>query len=795
MIQTFDTKTLRDLQFERVLEDAASRAQTVVGAQLVRSLCVLQDPGSCTQELAMVEEATYVVQAREAPSLVGVEDIRGLVEEASKDKTLSAPELIACARVFQTGHEVKAFFQAAQLRVPLLAQWVSTWPDLYTVGERIAATFTPDLRIRDDASPILAELRREAEYLSRKVRAKIEDMLKEERVRGFLQDEYFTLRNGRFVLPVKAEEHRFFPGIIQGTSKSGATIYVEPEAIVSDNNHLKWVLDQIEIEEIAVLQERSSLIGRFAAQAQRLAEALFRLDCILARARQALAFNGAFPKVSTKPEVPLDLLEVRNPLLLVLGREVVPINISLKEPPSGLILSGPNAGGKTVALCSVGLCIAMLRFGLLPPLNPSSTIPWYDKVYTLLGDLTDVDQSVSTFTGQMQRISEIMTNAAGRTLALLDEIGTGTEPRYGEALATSIVEALTEQGVECIVATHFEGLKELGRTHPRFANARVCLDPQTGRPTYRIEMGEPGRSNPFEAAREAGLPEVVIERAKRRVDERESRLEELLREVEVLRATLEKEKAEVEILRRQAAEQKKKYEAEVARLRRQADRLVYEARRDVLQKMKSLEAELEAIEKELKHERAKQKVTVVRREVREKKAQVNSEMAKEAPLVEDLPSEPFPADEIRPGAEVFVLPLRAEGRVVGLAADKKRVEIQVGSMRTIVKVEELRKPLKKKGRAHQASGGSSAKQETDAPTTIDLRGLRVQEALAALEKGLDEAYRSGRDVAVTVIHGVGTTALRNAVRQYLEKAPYPLIFRPGDLDEGGDGVTIVTFKG
>lgn len=812
-----DEWTLKDLQFSRILQDAASRAQTAPGREKVLALKPLPDAGTVAQELALVEEATSVLGMPDFPGLAGIEDVSGLLDIAKREGVLAPAELMACARLFLTAHEVKAFFSAKSLRTPRLQEWTSMWPDLSVVGERIATTFDQDLRIRDDASPLLRDLRTQATTLSQRVKGMIEGMLRDERVRVFLQDDYYTLREGRYVLPVRAEDRRFFSGIIHGTSQSGATVFVEPESIIADNNQLKWVLDQIEVEETAILKERSALVGRYHDEALRLSKEMFGLDSILARGHQALAFHAAFPRISTNGSEPLSLLDARNPLLLALGRDVVPVTVRLGNPPCALILSGPNAGGKTMTLTTAGLCVAMTRHGLLPPVGSGSTIPWYDYVFTMLGDLTSVDRAVSSFTGQIERIQNILDRPAGRALALLDELATGTDPRLGEALAAAVIESLVEGGTECLVATHFEAVKELGRKHPgwvdgawvvgagpRYANARVGIDPQTGRPSFRVEMGEAGRSNPFEAALAAGLSPAVIARARTYVDEREHRLDEMLCEVTRLREALAREKAEAEAIKARALAEQRRYESELARLRRESDRLVHEARRDVLRKMKDLEEELERIARKAREEEAaRRRVVVARQEVRRKKEEVREAMEREAPLVEALPTEPILDAEINPGVEVYVLPLRAVGRVVSVGGDRKRVEVQVGTMRTHVRVQDLRRPKESSSVSRTKRQAKPQPDLTNLPAqtlasalrtsenTLDLRGMRVDEALMALEKRLDQAYLAG-EAQLVVIHGMGTSALRKATREYLASSPYGVSCRPGTREEGGEGVTIVT---
>jgi len=448
----------------------------------------------------------------------------------------------------------------------------------------------------------------------------------------------------------------------------------------------------------------------------------------------------------------------------------------------------------------------MARHGLLPPVGAGSVLPWYDQVFTVLGDQTSVDRAVSAFTGQVERVCEVLRGSSGRRLVLLDELATGTEPRQGEALAAAIVETIVASGTECVVATHFEALKQIARERAEFENACVGVD-QTGRPTYRLTAGESGQSHPFEAARAAGLPEAVIARARSLVDERERRLTETIAEVERLREALVHEKAETEALKARVLKDKKRYESELERIRRDSDRLVHEARREALRKIRQLEEELDRIAKETAAARTREvvgtpevrrRVAGAREEVREKKQEVRSAMEREAALVEDLPADPLPAEALEVGRRVFVWPVRAEGVVVAVAADRKRVEVQVGGLRMHLKAADLRKPrevaaapARAQTIAVSSSPNGSPASPAGADMTLDLRGMRVDEAIPALMKRLDDACLRGEET-ILVIHGMGTSALRKAVRESLRAGPYPCSFRAGTREEGGEGVTVVS---
>jgi DNA mismatch repair protein MutS2 len=800
-----DPRTLADLLLDRVLLAAADRCQTARGRDLVVELRPLARREDAEAELVLVEEAAGLIQLPDHPSLDGVEDVGPSIESASKGGVLAAGELIATARLLRRGHDALRVLAELRLRAPLLAAAFATVKDLVAVAERIESTFDEEGRVRDDASPRLGELRAKAAQLGRRVKERIESMLRDSQVQDLLQDTYYTLREGRYVLPVKAEDHRLVPGIIHGTSRTGATFFVEPVAIVEDNNQLKVVIDQVESEELAVLSDRSALVGRFARECRDLSSALWRLDSIMARARLARDLGASRPILGGAGDA-LSLVDARNPVLLLLRRKVVPVSPVLPPAPRGaaLVLSGPNAGGKSVTLSTVGLCCVLVRHGILPPVSAGSVVPWYDRVLTVVGDPTNMDRAVSTFTGQLARLREILDRGPGRTLVLADELATGTEPRRGEALAVAIVRALVDGGAECLVTTHYDALKRLASEDGRFVNARVGLDPKTGLPDYRLETGATGESNPFEVAASVGFPAPVIEAAKALVDTRERRLDELLAETERLKAELATGKAEVDEARRRAQAERKRYEAELARLRSESDRLVYEARREVLQKMKRLEEELDQIARQARAEKEAARVVVRRAEVRERKAAVRQDMDREAALVDrDLPVEPLPATELVAGARVYVFPLRAEGKVVEVAGDGRRATVQVGLLKTAAKLSDLRRPKPASaGKAMPRKAPAGPEHEPPAPppddapfvrsdrNTVDVRGMRVDEAIAAVDKMLDDAFLAHEPI-VLVVHGMGTSALRKAIRDYLKTSRYVRSSRPGAPGEGGEGVTFV----
>jgi len=788
-----DRKTIEDLEFHRILKALSEHAHTEDVREKLLALEPFTTKDECENELSLVEEAVELVTHGISPSFSGATSISFSLDVATKGGVLSPAELVTIAKTLLVAHEARITLKDARIRAPKIAEMASSMPDLGAIAQRILDTFDENLRIRDDASPILLDLREKAISLGKRVRERVEELLKDNRFTPFLQDEYFTIREGRYVLPVKAEDKRFVSGIIHGSSKTGQTIYIEPEAIVQENNKLKEVLDAIQVEEYAILQERSNLVAKFAKEALCATEAVFRLDEIFAKAKFAVRLNAKRPKIGGRGE-PLSVVDARNPILTLLGHEPVPISLALREPPFALVLSGPNAGGKSVTLKTVGLSLLMLRHGLFVPCGEASVLPWFEEIFTLRGEQESIEQALSTFTGQVERVASFLSaQVVGRVLVILDEVLTGTDPRQGEALAIAVLEALVNKGFECIVATHYEGLKEFASSNPKLMNACMGFDPKTLKPTFVVEMGKAGQSNPLEIASNY-LPKDVVQRAKKLLGEKENRLRELILETEKLKQDLEEERKEVRQLKEKLEEEKRRYEEELKRIRKNADLLVYEARKSVLEQMKRLEEELKVVEKELAEEK-KRKVVIKKAEVAKQKEEVKKEMIKEASLVEDLPQEEIGFGEIRVGMDVFVFPLRAVGQVVE-CEDEKRIVVQVGALRTVVQVSQLRKPRPKDLKKQQGPKGAKPlpeKPNTEERSVIDVRGKRVDEALSEVEKALDHAFLSGAK-EVFIIHGIGTSALRKAITEYLKTSEYCASFRAGEIQEGGDGVTIVTVK-
>lgn len=825
-----DQRTARDLQFDRVLRSVVECCRTDRGRELLLRRGLIARVEDARDEMALVDQAAGLLAHDGIDCLQSVDAMDISIAQARKGGVLANDELIAFARMLKVAESVRRYSMDARLRAPGLAEIFENTKSVDAVRERIETTFADDGSIRDDASPLLAELRQKVKSIGRRVKGTIDEMLKDGQVRQVLQDEYFTLREGRYVLPVKSEDYRFVPGIIHGTSQTGHTFFVEPSRIVEDNNQLKVAADEIEIEENSIRADRTRLIGRFSLEIVELCDALWRFDSIVGRAVWLRRYGGdavCAPELVTG-RASMILKGAINPVLAMQRvLQVVPIDLDVSrdghdaDAGYAVVISGPNAGGKSVTLSTVGLSCLLARHGIVPLVGQGTRIPWYETVLTVIGDPMDMDRAVSNFTGQLARVDEILKSRAGRTLVLVDELATGTEPARGEALAMAIVEHLVSAGDECLVATHYDLLKRAAAGDSRFVNVRVGTDRKSGSPTYRIEHGEVGESNPFEVARSIGFPEGIVRRAIEMTGLRERQLEEALEKAQALNAELLAERNATADLRIQLAEDKKKYSSELVRLRKESDRLVYQARQDVLRKMKDLEEELEKIGREARAERAeaaKREQMIIRRrdEVRVKKEAVQKDIQAEAELVGDIPGTKLAAGELAIGMKVYVVKLRAEGTVVELGAGGRKATVQVGLLKTSMKLEDLRRPDpgkpvattagltgKQRDRIAKESGQATRNPIVELQAaeidrlfvrspenTIDVRGFRVDDALAAVDKFIDTAF-VGEEPQVMIIHGMGTSALRKAIRDAIARHPQVRNARSGDRDEGGEGVTII----
>jgi len=780
---------LDDLGWPQMLEALAGLTATERGGERAARLPFLDDRADVEDSLARIEEARTLTREGEPLPLSAVADVGAALGRADKGGSLAPETILLTGEVIRAAARVRKFLLARRTGAPRLGSIAGGLADMSGLAARIEASFEPSGELKDTASDALASYRGRARQLHRDLKDRVEDMLHDSEFSLFVQDSYYSIRNTRYVLPIQASFRSQVPGIVHNASNSGQTLFIEPHQIVDLGNELSIAESLAAEEERQVLAEFSSYIGDRAADLADALDRLAALDVINASGR--LADRLAAEPFSVADQAGFAFHRVRHPLLVLQNKKVVANDVALTADRRALVVSGPNAGGKTVTITSVGLCALMARAGLPIPAVSSSRVPLFSAVCSAMGDAQDLARDLSTFSAHLTTLREILASADDGWLVVIDEIAADTDPKEGAALATATLEQLAVQGAVVLVTTHLDEVKALGVTDARFENARVGFDTSTFKPTYELSMGAAGVSNAIEIARQVGLPESVLERAQERLEtggalsEALAKLSEEQRAVEEEHATataarveLDKARAELDEQQRSLADARRTV-AETVREEMAAD--VESAQAEV----RTLIAELQRQPKMARAQKAQKDLAARAEEIEKKRARLAAERGV-----------PEHAVDVQVGARVRVVSLNCEGEV--LAVDDDVATVAVGTLRSRVPFDELvvvAPPSKKKGSGGKKRGRRRPEDVSAAPlehpqAECDVRGMRADEAMREVELFLDRCSYAGPNV-VLIIHGHGTGALKRAVREGLERLPYLSTFRPGKMHEGGDGVTVV----
>ncbi len=784
-------KTLVRLGFPRIRAALSAYAASEEARATLDAAPLMADKAAITDALARTAALQALVVRGEALPLDGLRDPAELLDRAERGGILDGPELITVADVCAVVGRLRRFREPRRDTLLALEDLFDRLPDLGGVAAAINALCEPDGRIRDEASPELAELRSRAASLHQGLRDRIDRMTKDQELEEVLQEPWFTLREDRYVLPVRAERKSLVEGIVHGVSNTAATVFIEPQDLVEANNRLKLLQEEILQLERALLAEATRGVARAAEGINEGVEAAVHIDAYHARAHLAASWDGQVPALDEGGAV--HLRGARHPLLLLSGGEVVPNDLDLDDPGRVLVISGPNAGGKSVLLATVGHCVLLAAAGIPIPASGDSRLPVVTALSVVLGDLQDLEEHLSTFTGHLSELHRVTEEAAAGDLVLIDEIVTGTEPDQGAALAAGFLLELADRGCPVLVTTHYQKLKALGLTDPRFVNGAVGLDPETHRPTYRFAVGLPGVSSPLEVAADLGVRGRVLDRAREFLSGEEDLLQRGL-------ATIQAQQDELTVLHKEASEArdaaaavKTRHEAALARLEKDARiavaAKVTEATEDVQEALREVGRIVASLQKGpvrqgLVEER-RRRVQEVHKQLETKAKALNAEVTGEA--------KPLEADAVlAPGTQVFLTTLSRRVEIVDGPDDQGRYRVRFGTMTLRASRGELAKDT---GKAPKRVGavrrGTKEYRPTSAgaPVEVDLRGARVDEGLDRLDKALDEALLGGGQT-LRIIHGHGTGAMRTGVRKALDRSPHIVRQRPGRRNEGGEGVTI-----
>ncbi len=791
-------KTNKALELNKVLEKLSEQAQSASG----RELCLEIKPDNSFLEvshlLQMTDDAFVMLQKYGAPSFSGVRNISNSVRRSQAGGLLNMKELLDIAEFLRTVRGVGEWrSHSSSVKTSVDSYFENLIPNKF-LEERIFGAIISEDEMADNASPELADIRRKKRNASSRIREQLGSMLHSTHYQKFLQEPIVTMRNGRYVVPVKVEYRSEVSGMVHDTSSSGATLFVEPTAVVEANNEIK-VLESKERHEIdRILAELSAQTSEFADTIMQSFDCAVSLDIIFAKAR--LAHNMRASKPAINNEGRINLISARHPLIN--QKQVVPINIRLGTDYKTLVITGPNTGGKTVSLKTLGLFTLMAMCGLMLPCEEGSEISVFDDVLADIGDEQSIEQSLSTFSAHITNIIDIFEHTNDRTLILLDELGAGTDPIEGAALAIAILEALNAKGAKIAATTHYAELKAYALDTDGVENASCEFDVATLRPTYRLLIGAPGRSNAFAISQRLGIAESVIARASELVSAESKKFELVSEKLEQSRIAMEKERAQAEEMKRQAREELEKakakreqidqvYDKEILKAQSEAKRIAEKARRAG----EEMVDELERLYKEKEKADAKELYTRAKQAMKSSMNKLDEASSYERDD-EDDGDYVLPRDLVV-GDTVFIKPMKTNATVTELPDKKGQVGVTVGMIKTKVKLTDVRlvsAPKKQPERsAHRNVSRLNAKIEASAVQSIDIRGKNVEEAMLELDFFIDSSLTLGVN-EITIIHGKGTGVLRAGVHQYLKKHPSIRTFRLGTFGEGETGVTIAQLK-
>lgn len=789
-------KVYHTLEYYKILEQLAEYAFCEEAKERAKALTPITDPA----ELAHLQETTADALSRlykgSSISFSGVHNVNASLKRLEIGGSLNTLELLAVSSLLEAAKRAKAYDRSdrAEDKTDSLSPLFSQIEPLSPLHEEIRRCIIGEDEIADDASPALSKIRKSIRGMNDRIHAQLTNLMNNTTTRTYLQDAVITMRDGRYCLPVKAEAKTSVPGMVHDQSSSGSTLFIEPMAVVNLNNELRelFLKEQEEINHI--LAELSNRVAENANGIRQDYTVLAELDFIFAKAQLAKSYNGVAPLFNEEGRI--HIRKGRHPLLD--AKKVVPIDVRLGEDFRQLIVTGPNTGGKTVSLKTVGLLTLMGQAGLHIPAGDRSELAIFEEIFADIGDEQSIEQSLSTFSSHMTNIVGILEKADERCLCLFDELCAGTDPTEGAALAISILHKLHQYGATTMATTHYSELKVYALSTPGVENACCEFNVETLSPTYRLLIGIPGKSNAFAISSKLGLAENIIEDAKSRLSDRDADFEDMLAKLETSRITIEKEQLEIQTYKSEIEELKKRLTTKNERLDASRDEILRKANEEAVQILKEAkELADETIRNFHKYGQGQAPISQMEKErsrVRDKMSESEKKLSlkKKETVNHKVPK------KLRIGDSVRVLSMNLTGTVHTLPNAKGDLYVQMGILRSLVNIRDLvlidedASPAARKfGRT--SSGSMKMSKSASVSTEINLIGMTVDEAISHLDKYLDDAYIAHLP-SVRIVHGKGTGALRSAVHAHLKRQKYVKSFRLGEAGEGDAGVTIAEFE-
>ena len=785
--------SLKKLEFNKILEIISNYCKTYIGKKHVSELRPSQDKEEIQKMLDETSQGVILIQRSSTPPLGEIADIAVYLKTLDSCGTLSIKALLEIQNILQMSANLKKYFEKDYLETSDFSAIEQYFLDLY-VNPSIVATFAKSIidedTIADTASSKLQDIRRRERKIEQDIRSKLNSILHSSTYSKYMRENLVTIRNGRFVIPVKEEYRGAVKGFVHDMSSSGSTVFIEPIAVFDLNNELSNLHIEEELEIERILQNLSGLLYPYTKEIENNVQLIGKLDFIFAKAHYSLNLNCTTPEINNKKFI--DFKNARHPLID--SANVVPISVELGKDFSSLIITGPNTGGKTVTLKTIGLLSAMACSGLNIPADEHSSFYIFDHIFADIGDEQSISESLSTFSSHMSNIVKITQTATSDSLILVDELGSGTDPLEGAHLAISILQYFTEMKCLTVATSHYQELKKYALVTQGFKNASVEFDIENLKPTYRLLIGIPGKSNAFAISRKLGLDENIIERASSMIDKETVNLEDLLKNIYDNKSKIEDEKIRTSLALQEAEKLRDSLKHQHSNVSNKEKELIANAKQEAKQILLDAKDTANSIIKDMNSAQSASKANKLRNSLNEKISSINTNVEDVELSSNLLPT--IAREDIKPGLNVYVSNLKANGVIVSNISKDDTVQVQIGIMKMKVDIKNLQESADSKSSAssvnYSYSGRSSLKAQNVSPE-INLLGLTVDEAIPIVDKYLDDCYIAKLS-PVRIVHGKGTGALRNGIHHYLKSNKFVDSFRLGTFGEGEMGVTIVNLK-
>lgn len=790
-------KALETLEYKKIIAQLKREMGSAASAKLADELTPLTSEKIIKEELRSTTEAVDLIVRKGPLPTGGLYDIREALLLAKKGGSLTMRQLLEVQNVLGISSEVVAFMHDDALpELKYIGEMVDLIVEFTALEKEISRCILTEDEMADNASPKLKDIRRSIHQQNQAIKNKLSRIITSSSNKTYLQDAIVTMRDGRYVIPVKQEYRSFFPGMVHDQSKGGATLFIEPQGVVELNNKLRELEVEEQLEIARILAELSSRVAEHYREIRSNLELLTKLDFIMAKGKLSCKMHASEPKIDADGE--LRLISARHPLIEY--KKAVPVDIRIGGDYRTLIITGPNTGGKTVSLKTAGLLVMMAQSGLHIPASHASTLPIFGEVFADIGDEQSIEQSLSTFSSHMKNIVSIIDKASYDSLVLVDELGAGTDPTEGAALAIAILERFYDSGALTMATTHYNELKKYALATSGVENAAMEFDVETLTPTYRLLIGVPGKSNAFEISKKLGLSESVIERASEHIKHGDMEFENVISSIEDDKRKAAADRLDAESMRAEIEERLKKLEEKGKAISEKRADIIAEAKREARELLRETKSAVKDVQKDLRRLQKSGAHTNLNTGALEKsRRKINeAEDLVSEKVVKQVNSEPVSADTLKIGDRVKLLTIGQNGTILSLPDEKGNLMINIGALKIKARLQDLMLINEGKDRKPQAKSSSKygsllRSKSSSVSASINVRGKNLDDALADVEKYLDDVYMAGLDM-VSIIHGRGGGILKDGIRQMLKRKKYVDSYGAASYNDGGEGVTIVRMK-